>query len=65
MIYDLSECQNVKIFSGLPLIIGDFRTFSRNFVKDFPRFRQISQRFGIFLEIYRDFIGFLGIFLKL
>ena len=55
MKYDLAECQDVKIFSGLLLIIGDFRTFS-------TKFRQISQRFGRFLQISTDFIGFIGIF---
>ena len=50
----LAECQGVKIFNGLPLIIGEFpTTFSTTFVKDFPRFFQIFEELG-------NFFGFLG-----
>ena len=59
---DQAKCQDVKNFCGLLLIIGDSLTFSVKFVKDFPRFCQIFQRFGRFLQISRDFIGFMGIF---
>ena len=65
MIYDLAECQDVKILSGLLLIIGDFRTFSTKFCERFSKISSdFSQRFGRFLQISRDFIGFLGIFLS-
>ena len=71
MINDLAECQDVKTFNGLLLIIGDFRTFSTKFYErfskissDFSKICEISQRFGRFLQIYRDFIGFLGIFVS-
>ena len=72
MIYDLaSECQNVKTFSGLLLIIGDSCMFSTKFYErfskissDFSKIWEISQRFGRFLHISRDFIGFLGILLS-
>ena len=69
MIYDLaSECQNVKTFSGLLLIIGDFCTFSTKFYErfskissDFSKIHQISQRFRRFLKDLGDFFRFLGI----
>ena len=52
MKYDLAECQDVKIFSGLLLIIGDFRTFSTKFCE---RFSKISSDFSKIWEISSDF----------
>ena len=52
MIYDLAECQHVKILSGLLLIIGDFRTFSMKFCE---RFFKISSDLSKIWEISLDF----------
>ena len=59
----------MKTFSGLLLIIGDFCMSSTKFYErfskissDFSKIWEISQRFGRFLQISRDFIGFLGIY---
>ena len=52
MMYDLAECQDVKILSGLLLIIGDFRTF---FTKFCERFSKISSDFSKIWEISSDF----------
>ena len=48
MMYDLAECQDVKILSGLLLIIGDFHTFSTKFCE---RFSKISSDFSKIWEI--------------
>ena len=48
----LAECQDVKTFSGLLLIIGDFRTFSTKFCE---RFSGISSDFSKIWEISSDF----------
>ena len=65
MKYDLAQCQDVKTFSGLLLIIGDFCMFSTKFCE---RFSKISSDFSEIWEISSDFYGFHWIsrdFLKL
>ena len=52
MIYDLAECQDVRIFSGLLLITEDFRTFCMKFCE---RFAKISSDFSKIWEISSDF----------
>ena len=52
MKYDLAECQDVKTFSRLFLIIGDFRTFSTKFCEIFSK---ISSDLSKIWEISSDF----------
>ena len=58
MIYDLAECQDVKIFSGLFLIIRDFRTFSTKFCERFSEISSDFSKIWRFLRISMDFWGF-------